>query len=541
MSYIVLARKYRPQSFKEVYAQDHITEILQSAISTNRIAHAYLFTGPRGVGKTSLARILAKSLNCVNGPTITPCNSCSNCAEITAGTSPDVIEIDGASNTSVDDIRELQHELLYPASGSKYKIYIIDEVHMLSKNAFNALLKTLEEPPDNVIFIFATTEPQKVLPTIISRCQRYDFKRIPIDSIVQRLQEISLMEGITIDTESLYLIARKADGGMRDALSLMDQAISYCMNNITIDKVRQIFSVIPNQIYHNFLTLIYEKNAQTLINELHQIFEQGIDLQEFISGMQDFIRILLLRKLQVQIKDINQDEQVMFDELAKLFGQNKLMYILSYLIACKTDLKTSSNSYLILEALMIKLCKLDEMEDIAKIIEKLNYGSITQTQPISNISSAQSQPVQSKDSTKESAVKIPDAISKEETTVVKLQFTQDNLEQLWQRILTRAKKISQMCAIALESTTSKKAEGKKLCLTVEGNTFYNCLKTNLEALESSISELFEKPVKISLHLQETEPPTKVNIQHTTLEDIKQENPEIDKFVKLTDSVLVKTL
>ncbi len=188
----------------------------------------------------------------------------------------------------------------------------------------------------------------------------------------------------------------------------------------------------------------------------------------------------------------------MFDELAKLFGQNKLMYILSYLIACKTDLKTSSNPYLILEALMIKLCKLDEMEDIAKIIEKLNYGSITQTQPISNISSAQSQPVQSKDSTKESAVKIPDAISKEETTVVKLQFTQDNLEQLWQRILTRAKKISQMCAIALESTTSKKAEAKKLCLTVEGKTFYNCMKTNLNP---GILILFsKKPVNI-LHLQ----------------------------------------
>jgi len=348
MSYIVLARKYRPQNFKEVYAQEHITEILQSAIATNRIAHAYLFTGPRGVGKTSLARILAKSLNCVNGPTTTPCNACSNCLEITAGTSPDVIEIDGASNTSVDDIRELQRELLYPASSSNYKIYIIDEVHMLSKNAFNALLKTLEEPPDNVIFIFATTEPQKVLPTIISRCQRYDFKRIPIASIVQRLQEISILEGIKIDSESLYLIARKADGGMRDALSLMDQAISYCLNNITIDKVRQIFGMIPNQVYQKFLTLIYDKDTQGLINELHLIFEQGIDLQEFIANMQEFVRILILRKLQVQIKDINPDELSLFDELAELFGQNKLLYILSYLIACRNDLRGSSNPYLIL-------------------------------------------------------------------------------------------------------------------------------------------------------------------------------------------------
>ena len=533
MSYIVLARKYRPQNFKEVYSQEHITEILQSAIATNRIAHAYLFTGPRGVGKTSLARILAKSLNCVNGPTTTPCNACSNCLEITAGTSPDVIEIDGASNTSVDDIRELQRELLYPASSSNYKIYIIDEVHMLSKNAFNALLKTLEEPPDNVIFIFATTEPQKVLPTIISRCQRYDFKRIPIASIVQRLQEISVLEGIKIDSESLYLIARKADGGMRDALSLMDQAISYCLNNITIDKVRQIFGMIPNQVYQKFLTLIYNKDTQGLINELHLIFEQGIDLQEFIANMQEFVRILILRKLQVQIKDINPDELSLFDELAELFGQNKLLYILSYLIACRNDLRGSSNPYLILEALMIKLCKLDEMEDIASLIGKININAFAQ--PVSMASPTTAKTIQS--SYVASSAEVP---YHEESTIAKMEFNQENLEQLWQRIITRAKKISQMCALALDATTDRKVEGRKLCLTVESNTNFRCLKSNQEKLEESISELFEKPISISLQLQETEPPTKVNIQHKTLEDIKQENPELAKFIELTDSVLVKS-
>ncbi len=533
MSYIVLARKYRPQNFKEVYAQEHITEILQSAIATNRIAHAYLFTGPRGVGKTSLARILAKSLNCVNGPTTTPCNACSNCLEITAGTSPDVIEIDGASNTGVDDIRELQRELLYPASGSKYKIYIIDEVHMLSKNAFNALLKTLEEPPDNVIFIFATTEPQKVLPTIISRCQRYDFKRIPIESIVQRLQEISILEGIKIDSESLYLIARKADGGMRDALSLMDQAISYCLDNITIDKVRQIFGLIPNQIYQKFLTLVYNKDAQSLINELHLIFEQGIDLQEFISGMQEFVRIIILCKLQVQIKDINPDEQIMFDELSELFGQNKLMYILSYLIACKTDLRSSNNPYLILEALMIKLCKLDEMENITSLLGKIKMNAFAQPVASAPTTTAKS----SQSSYSPVSTEVP---SHEEATVAKMQFNQENLEQLWQRIITRAKKISQMCALAMEATKARKAEGRKLYLTVESNTHFRCLKSNQEALENSISELFEEPIVISLQLQEIEPPTKVNIQHKTLDDIKQGNPDLAKFIDLTDSVLVKS-
>ncbi len=209
MSYIVLARKYRPQTFADVYAQDHVTKILINALEQDRIAHAYLFTGPRGVGKTSMARILAKSLNCQEGKKGYPCNKCSTCLEITNGTSTDVVEIDGASNTGVDDIRELQRDLLYTTNSAKYKIYIIDEVHMLSKNAFNALLKTLEEPPENVIFIFATTEPHKVIPTIISRCQRFDFKRIPIDLIVKNLRSICQHENLKYEEEALFQIAKK--------------------------------------------------------------------------------------------------------------------------------------------------------------------------------------------------------------------------------------------------------------------------------------------------------------------------------------------
>ncbi|HPI26596.1 MAG TPA: DNA polymerase III subunit gamma/tau, partial [Candidatus Cloacimonadota bacterium] len=361
MSYIVLARKYRPQNFSEVYAQDHVTKILQSAIASGRIAQAYLFTGPRGVGKTSLARIMAKSLNCLEGPTTTPCNKCTNCVEITAGISPDVIEIDGASNTGVDDIRELQRELLYAASGAKYKIYIIDEVHMLSKSAFNALLKTLEEPPENVIFIFATTEPHKVLPTIISRCQRYDFKRIPVDAIVQRLKDLAVQEDIRVDEESLYLIARKADGGMRDALSLMDQTISYCMNDINIERVRQIFGMIPNQVYHDFMQLIHAHDPGSLIEMLHQIFEEGTDLQEFIANMLEYLRIVILRKLGIAINDVSQDELPLFEEIASIFSQTDLLYVMSQLMQTRADIRLSGNPYLLIEATMIKLARLEEI------------------------------------------------------------------------------------------------------------------------------------------------------------------------------------
>lgn len=548
MSYIVLARKYRPQNFKEVYAQDHVTEILQSAIASERIAHAYLFTGPRGVGKTSMARIMAKSLNCEHGPTTEPCNKCNNCLEITAGTSTDVIEIDGASNTGVDDIRELQRELLYAASVSKYKIYIIDEVHMLSKSAFNALLKTLEEPPDNVVFIFATTEPHKVLPTIISRCQRYDFKRIPIEAIVQRLRDLSVLEGINIDTESLYLIARKADGGMRDALSLMDQAISYCMNNISIERVRQIFGLIPNQIYYNFLILIDANDAKALIQELHLVFEQGTDLQEFIANMLEFIRVLILRRLGVEIKDINPEELALFDELALLYSQNKLLYMMSFLIACKSDLKTSSNPYLILEAMMIKMCKLDEMEDIATLVTKLSNSSILQTNPPSAKSAAPQSVATKPGHVSQGSERYdkpqytnriihPEPEIREEQELPKLDFNTENLTTSWPRIIARMKKISGMGALALDKVSAKEAKNRTLHLTVDTQTGLNTLKANLEKIQGILNDLFNQNLQIELHVIEGDSPTKVHIKRRTIEDIKAESPELARFIEVTDSIL----
>lgn len=533
MSYIVLARKYRPQNFKQVYAQDHVTEILQSAISSQRIAHAYLFTGPRGVGKTSLARIMAKSLNCVQGPTPTPCNQCSNCLEITAGTSTDVIEIDGASNTGVDDIRELQRELLYAPSTSLYKIYIIDEVHMLSKNAFNALLKTLEEPPENVIFIFATTEPQKVLPTIISRCQRYDFKRIPIEAIVKQLKEICEQEKISIDSESLYLIARKADGGMRDALSLMDQSISYCLDNITIDKVRQIFGLIPNQIYYELLKLVDAKDAQGVVQQLHSIFEQGTDLQEFTSNMLEFLRVLILHKLGVKVKDVNPEELPIFEELSQYYSQNKLMYMLSMLVGCRNDLRTSSNPYLIMEAMMIKLCKMDEMDDIAEILAKLSTGSIVTPKA----AAPENRPAYQPKPGMEQAQAVHPALPKEEAAPAKLEFTEENLKMAWPRILQRVKKLSQLTGVALDQLQSTEITPRGIKLSTASSTHHNSLKSNLDKLQAIMADIFVTPVHVELQLLEGDKPTKVEIRRRSIEDLKAENPDLASYIEATDSIL----
>jgi len=227
MSYVVLARKWRPMKFEKVVAQSHVTTTLSNAIKNDRLASAYLFSGPRGIGKTTTARIFAKAINCDKGPTPTPCNECSSCTEITGSRSLDVFEIDGASNRGIDEVRNLRENLRYAATQGKYKIYIIDEVHMLTTEAFNALLKTLEEPPAKVLFIFATTEPHKVPATILSRCQRYDFRRIPLNEIVQQLQNICTSEKINIDEKSLFLIARKSDGSLRDSQSLLFRLINY--------------------------------------------------------------------------------------------------------------------------------------------------------------------------------------------------------------------------------------------------------------------------------------------------------------------------
>nr|MDK2850686.1 polymerase subunit gamma/tau [Candidatus Cloacimonadota bacterium] len=527
MSYIVLARKYRPQNFSEVYAQDHVTKVLQSAIQSGRIAHAYLFTGPRGVGKTSLARIMAKSLNCEKGPTIHPCNECINCVEITSGVSPDVIEIDGASNTGVDDIRELQRELLYAASGSKYKIYIIDEVHMLSKNAFNALLKTLEEPPENVIFIFATTEPHKVLATIVSRCQRYDFKRIPVDSIVERLKDLCDKENITIDNESLYLIARKADGGMRDALSLMDQTISFCQNNITIEQVRQIFGMIPNQVYHDFMQMIKKRETKALITELHKIFEEGTDLQEFIANMLEYLRIILLTKLDVQIRDISQDELPMFAEIAEQFSQNDLLYIMSQLMQTKADIRQSSNPHLLIEALMIKLSRLEEITEISDLISALKTNQISAPPPAAKIPSK--------------PAKQPERVAsmpQPEQESPKVELNLQNLSDNWNRLSQRIKKSSQTAGIAFEKAKLVGLKEHAINITTTSKTYFGTLKTNKERIEEIINDFFGKALHLNIELIEQDAPTKVDIPRKTIDDITQDNPEIKDFVEQTQARLV---
>jgi len=540
MSYIVLARKYRPQTFSEVYAQDHVTEILQNAIESKRIAHAFLFTGPRGVGKTSMARILAKSLNCEEGPSAHPCNKCHNCLEITAGTSSDVIEIDGASNTGVDDIRELQKELMYAPSQSQYKIYIIDEVHMLSKNAFNALLKTLEEPPENVLFIFATTEAQKVLATIVSRCQRYDFKRIPVEAIVRRLREITASENIQIDDESLYMIARKADGGMRDALSLMDQVLSYCLNDVSGDKVREIFGMIPNQVFSNIFSMVKRRDSANLIASLHQVLEDGMDPQELLINMTEFIRVTLLRKTGVTPQDIVADEYPLFDAVADEFTPTELLYLISTLMQTRTDLKGSSNPQLVLEVLMLKLSRMQEMNEISELIKLVRSGNLL---PAARPTSRSADPAPATTPAPRDANPAPQynpgstPVTHHEAPMEKLSFDLDSVQAHREKIDIRIKRISNITSLAFTAAQIDRAEGEILSLLVSSASHYNALISKKEEIERQLSDLFGHPIHLKVTQIKSAEAPKIEIKRRNINEVKEKDPLLARYIEVTDSKL----
>lgn len=393
MSYLVLARKWRPQNFEDITGQEPITRTLKNAIKANRIAHAYLFTGVRGVGKTTAARILAKALNCEQGPTATPCNHCTQCEEITNGSSIDVLEIDGASNRGIDEIRQIIENVRYQPAKCRFKIYIIDEVHQVTKDAFNALLKTLEEPPPSVKFILATTEPQRLPETILSRCQRYDFRRISLREIVERLAAIGKSEGLNITDEALVLLAREADGSMRDAQSLLEQVLACAMpaagdvQQSTVDAamLQEILGLAQRKCLYDLSKAVLDGDPRRCVELVAEVINQGRDLSRLSRDLVEHFRNLLVARLStsgiggnrggaVQVSQLLDLPDQEIADLARQAGPVSVEALLDYLdfmAAGDDEVARSATPRFALEAVLIRLASLPQSLPVAEIIARL--------------------------------------------------------------------------------------------------------------------------------------------------------------------------
>ncbi|MEZ4599700.1 MAG: DNA polymerase III subunit gamma/tau [Syntrophotaleaceae bacterium] len=374
MSYLVLARKYRPQSFGDLVGQEHVSQTLTNAMNSGRIHHAFLFTGARGVGKTSAARIFAKALNCEEGLSPQPCNRCVSCQEIAAGQGLDVFEIDGASNTGVDDIRELRENIRYLPSRSRFKIFIIDEVHMLSINAFNALLKTLEEPPEHAKFIFATTEPHKIPVTILSRCQRFDFRKIPLASVALRLREIATAENIAISDRSLSLVARRGEGSMRDALSTFDQVIAFCGGQVTDEAVQGLLGLVDRRLLFDTVEGTLARDSRRVLDAVRRVDDLGHSFRQFCQELVDIFRSLVLLKVLDQpeeLLDVTPDELGLLQGLAEGCCAEDLQRIMTVLMRAEADLAVSSFPRLTLEMILVRLTYLPPAKDVSVLLRKI--------------------------------------------------------------------------------------------------------------------------------------------------------------------------
>ncbi len=375
MSYTALYRKFRPDNFEDVRGQDHIVKTLRNQILSDRIGHAYLFCGTRGTGKTTVAKILARAVNCEHPSGGNPCNKCASCRAIAAGSSMNVIEIDAASNNGVDNIREIREEVMYAPTDGKYKVYIIDEVHMLSTGAFNALLKTLEEPPAYVIFILATTEAQKIPVTILSRCQRYDFRRIGQETILERLQELMEAEHVDAEEKALRYIAKKGDGSLRDSLSLLDQCIAFYLGEkLTYDRVLEVLGAVDTEVFSDFLRKILDGDLVNVIRSLETLIMQGRDLTQFVNDFTWYMRNLMLIKASddmEEVLDVSTENLKQLREEAAMIRSDTLMRFIRIFSELASNIRYASNRRVQLEIALIKLCHPETERDELSVVERI--------------------------------------------------------------------------------------------------------------------------------------------------------------------------
>ncbi len=532
MSYLVLARKWRPQTFEEIVGQDHVTTTLRNSIRAGRIAHAYLFAGPRGVGKTTAARILAKAVNCVQGPTEHPCNQCSSCREITASRSMDVSEIDGASNRGIDEIRDLRESVQYSPAQGRRRVYIIDEVHMLTKEAFNALLKTLEEPPAHAMFIFATTEAGKVPMTILSRCQRFDFRRIATADMVAHLKAMLQSEGIEADEESLFLVAQKAEGSLRDAISLLDQLISYGGRSISAGDVRSVLGLVDTSLYFRAVELARSGDAAGALAMIEELSAGGYDLQEFVLGLLGHLRRLLYISCgagEIALAAAPPEERSRYVQQSAGMDARDLMRMIRLLAEAEASMRRSTQPRLILELAYARLCTMDATVRIEGLLSRLDGaqdGGPGTAAPGGG------------EETVEKAV--PPGPSEE------LGATQggQDIEALWNSLLSEVKGINMILGTCLESARPMGVRDGNLVLGFSGpQANFSMAKMENKQLaclvEEQAAKLWGCRLRVICQLEDAH--KEVLLKRTSREDEverrrlqAQSSPLISKFMKAVD-------
>jgi DNA polymerase-3 subunit gamma/tau len=433
--YTVLARRYRPQQFDELVGQEAVAQVLQNALQSGRVAHAYLFTGARGVGKTSTARILAKCLNCVKGPTTKPCNECELCLAIASGDDIDVLEIDGASNRGIDEVREIRQNVQFRPSRARYKIYIIDEVHMLTPPAFNALLKTLEEPPPHVKFIFATTEVQKIPVTILSRCQRFDFAGIGVTRIVERLKQIIISEQMKADDEALELIARRAAGSMRDAQSLLDQLLAFGGDRLTVDNVHQLLGTANEDRVMALAGAVLAKDASRALDLLGQAADRGVQLGELLDQLLEYWRDLLIANCAGTDNpplSVTGSHRAELQKQAQALQTDTILAGMDILVSAKNRMRATQHHRVLVEMALVRLARLDDLVSLAELAQQAG-GQLAATPTARSGGTPNSRPVAPPEAEK----KKPEPSPESQALTNPIILTPENTGEIWQQVLAQ--------------------------------------------------------------------------------------------------------
>lgn len=518
MAYQVIARKYRPQSFQDLVGQDHISQTLINALKAGRFPHALLFSGTRGVGKTSSARVLAKTLLCSNAKDFKPCNQCTACQDIANGSHMDVIEIDGASNNGVDSIRELRETVGYMPSSGKYKVYIIDEVHMLSTSAFNALLKTLEEPPAHVIFIMATTEPQKIPITILSRCQRFDFRRISTRLIQSHLEKICKNENVKYDQEALWTLARLADGSMRDSLSLLDQVINFTNAEVTLEKVTDVLGITDRNLLASTLKSLIERDLASIVQTIEKIFSSGYDPIVFTQNLLEEIRHLLFVKVAdrpTELLDLSDGEIQSLKLLSGNVSQEDVHMLFDMCLKGAQDLMRAQSPRIVLEMLLMRMAQAPRIEDIERFVSGSGQ-STTSTKP--STTSVQHKPnvtssiQKALEATQAPVVKTEVAQAPAPTVDHSQPYNKDkSLVENWLTFVEKAKKISPSTGALLEHAALIALENNKMVLSVseKESFFFDQLKDSkqISKMRELVQKIWNMEILISVQTHSETAPT----------------------------------